>query len=166
MQDVIFTPEGHQKLLNAIERARREINDAISSKGDSAAGQDGWHDEGFKIGEVSENMWRGELARLQRLEFCARVESIREQDARVDLGNGVLLKYPNGEKKAYVIDGYLVERTQGRASIGSPLGRAIDGKAVGESAIIRAPEKAPKFVVIEKIFPPSRAEEVFKEIEE
>jgi len=157
MEKYIFTRRGYEALIKLIKKIEGILKQTIKAKAEAGSGQDGWHDEGFKIGVSEEMMWSQRLGELE--ELCRNAEVIEpiEQNEFVNLGTGVILKYENGETSKFILEGYNVEGFEGRLSIHSPLGQAIWGAKKGERRYLRI-GKNEKMVTIQEILPPSKAE--------
>jgi len=160
MKEYIFTKKGHEALKKIIEKTQQMLNQARELKGEAASGQDGWHDEGFKIAATDEMMWERRLAELKHLYHQAKIVEAKEQNKIVDLGTGVILRFEDGSMASYIIEGFTVEALENRLSIHSPLGEAIIGAKTGEKRSFKVGNNK-KTVTIEKIVLPSKAEEIF-----
>lgn len=164
MAQYIFTRKGYEALLALMHRTEEMLGKAIKLKSDSGSGQDGWHDEGFKIGAVEETMWSRRLGELEDLCRNARVIDPKEQNEIVDLGTGVIIEYENGSISEFILEGFAIETLDNRLSIHSPLGDAILGAKKGEKRVFQVGNNK-KTVTIKEILPPSVSESVLKKIQ-
>lgn len=135
---------------------------ATDMKAQASSGQDGWHDEGFKIGLVEEMMWSRELGRLQELMVKAKVVEPEEQNATVQLGNGVVVERDDGSVIRFVLSGYMSDPADGHVSIYSPVGQTLIGATEGEERVLSLKDSRQILKVI-KILPPSVAKDVLSE---
>lgn len=162
MNEYIFTQKGYEALLKKVRETKELLNQAIRLKSEAGSGQDGWHDEGFKLGVTEETMWDKRLIELQDLCSNAQVIDPKEQNDIVGLGTGVILEYEDGSTFKFILEGYAVEMLEGRVSIHSPLGRTILGAKEGEKRSFQV-GATKKTVMVKKILPPSMAETLFQE---
>jgi len=159
MASYLLTKRGYELLKKHIRQAEKRLSQAIRLKSEAGAGQDSWHDEGFKLGIVEEMMWSKRLGELEKVLSNAQLVQPREQNERVEIGVGVVIKdADDGSIDKYIVDGYLVEPEKKRVSVYSPLGKALLGAREGEERTMVIGGKERSFI-IEKIFPPSIAEE-------
>lgn len=108
------------------------LDETTKFRAESGAGQDHWHDEGFKLGIGQEKMWDRRYLDLKAILNNCIVQTPVDQDERVLLGSGVLLVTEDGEERYYILEGYYVGKEKNRATIGSPLGQAVLGKEIGD----------------------------------
>ena len=69
----IFTRKGYETLVKKIRETEKLLNQAVKLKSEAGVNQDGWHDEGFKLGVTEEMMWSKRLKELQDIPikfFC------------------------------------------------------------------------------------------------
>ncbi|MCD6583088.1 MAG: GreA/GreB family elongation factor [Candidatus Omnitrophica bacterium] len=158
MRSYLLTKKGYELLKKYIRRGEKRLSQAIRLKSEAGVGQDGWHDEGFKLGIAEEMMWSKRLGELEKVLFNAQLVQPREQSERVEIGVGVVIKDADGVISKYIVDGYLAEPEKKRISVYSPLGKALLGAREGEERTMVIGRKERTFI-IEKIFPPSVAEE-------
>ena len=161
MEKHIFTQRGYNALKEAVGNTAKRLAKVTRDKADAGSGQDGWHDEGFKIGVVDEMMWSKRLSELQTIMQSATVVSPEEQDRVVKFGNGVTIQYQDGSIFSFILGGYNIgthNEARPEISIYSPLGKAILGAKTGETRQFQKKGN----ITIKKILPPSRAEEIFQ----
>ena len=162
MAITIFTHNGLLELDSLIEKNKKQLSLITKRKGESAAGQDGWHDEGYKSANVEEMMWSKHLRELQELRQTAVVITPEEQNDQVKIGNGVLLKYSDGTEKKYIIDGYMVNPTTDRVSYGSPTGGVLLGCHEGDVVRLKIDKNYIAITII-KIIAPSKTQAFLSE---
>jgi len=157
MDDYVFTARGYKILQEHIRKTEKRLSQATKSKSEAGAGQDTWHDEGFKLGIADEMMWSKRLGELEKIFSAAQLIRPEEQSEKVRVGVGVLIEYEDGAIAKYIIDGYLVEPEEQRISVYSPLAKAMLGAKEGDERTVVIGKKRRTFF-IERIFPPSIAE--------
>lgn len=162
LDELIFTPDGYKTLEEKMRQTAERLAKATDMKAQASSGQDGWHDEGFKIGLVEEMMWSRELGRLQELMVKVKVVELEEQNTTVQLGNGVIVERDDGSIIRFVMSGYMSDPGEGRVSIYSPVGQALMGATEGEERALSLKDSKQILKVI-KILPPSMAEDVLSE---
>ncbi len=136
----IFTEEGYKELQRLIENTRKKLEEVTKEKSEAHQGQDGWHDEGFKIGISREMLWSKRLRDLQEKYSQARVilnSDMIDQNEIALFGTGVIIEYKNGEKRKIVISGYQLSKNKNfkeakNVYVYSPLGGAVFKKRVGD----------------------------------
>jgi hypothetical protein len=159
MAKYILTKRGYESLVASIKYVEQRLSEAIATKSDGGSGQDGWHDEGFKIGVVDETMWSQRLGALEEIYRNAEIVYPREQNDIVDFGVGVVLEDDAGKISKFILEGYNIEGLDGILSASSPLGQAVMGSKKGEKVSFRV-GKSEKMVIVKEIVPPSKAEEL------
>lgn len=141
-------------LLTKLIQKNRQTGNSIASEGYlSGAEQDGHHDEGYQH-SMREMAIHDEKSR--ELENALRQVAVItpvEQSEFIQLGNGVEVRYPDGETIFFVLTGYVFEPVSvDLVSILSPLGRTVIGAKVGEKRNLNRIN-----VEIKKIFSPKEA---------
>ena len=157
MNKYIFTERGYYYLRKTIRETEKKLKEVTKAKAEAGLGQDGWHDEGFKLGIAEEMMWSKRLGELEQILHNAQVVKPEEQNKRVQVGVGVIIEYENGTANEFIIDGYLIGITDRRISVYSPLGKVLLGAIEGEKRILVI-GKEKKEIFVKKIFSPSTAE--------
>lgn len=157
MDGYVFTARGYKMLQEHICRTKERLSQATKLKSEAGAGQDAWHDEGFKLGLVDEMMWSRRLKELEKILFVAQLIQPEEQRERAEIGVGVVIEYEDGVTDKYIIDGYLMDSEEKRISVYSPLAKAMLGAKEGDERIMVIGDRKITFS-IEKIYPPSVAE--------
>lgn len=160
----ILTPRGYAALLQCVEETKKRLNEAIQAKAQAGAGQDDWHDEGYKLAVTEEMTIRQRLSELMAILQNAEVVTVAEQNESVQIGNGVVVDYEDGSTTSFILDGYLVVSAPGRVSIGSPVGKAVVGLRVGRRATYRG-AKGVRTLTVRRILLPSEAEKTLQKKE-
>lgn len=157
MDTYIFTRKGYAALLEVIRRTESMLNQAIEMKAEAGSSQDGWHDEGFKLGVVEEMTSSRRLGDLQAICSNARIIDPEEQNETAKLGNGITIEYEDGSSFDFILEGYAIEYSENRVSVHSPLGSAIIGAKEGEKKSFKVGDRN-IVITVKKILPPSTAE--------
>ncbi|MEK7173433.1 MAG: hypothetical protein AAB723_03260 [Patescibacteria group bacterium] len=160
----LFTPEGYEELKRAIQESEEALLDK-SKKRSSDSGQDVWHGEGYKLamqeGAVLDEM-TDELRKIFR---SAKVVKPIEQNEKIMLGNGFVIRYKAGAVKKYYMDGFRIGHSisPDRIANGSPMAKVLEGAKVGEIRVLKFENGQKKTMTIEKIVLPSEVEQFLKE---
>ena len=155
----VFTTRGYKILQECIRKVEDKLSEATKSKSEAGAGQDTWHDEGFKLGIVDEMMWSKRLTELKKIFLSAQLVQPEEQNEKVMIGVGVIVEHEDGTIANYIIDGYLVKSEDKRISVYSPLGKALLEAKEGDKRVMVIGNRK-KVIFLKKIFPPSVAEKI------
>ena len=149
----IFTKKQFEELEKRIKAAQKELARVSKEKGALASGQDGWHDEGFRLAFVEEERLRKRLADLKSLIPNAKIVEPKEQNQKVDIGNRVIIEYKDGFKETLVLNGYIVNAPENHFSIYSPLGKALKGAKKGQTKTVKIQGRKQKIKILEILFP-------------
>lgn len=150
----ILTPDEVAKLKELIREANDQTTGVIRDGYESGASQDGHHDEGYQLSKRQGAVADRRVAELHAILNQAKIVTPLEQNDNVRLGNHVRIRV-GGDERTVTICGYAgVYPTVGFVSIGSPLGRALLGKAVGDCIEADLPQGRTEIEVLE-VLPPS-----------
>lgn len=143
MSDKYFTPHGHKKLLSELEWLIKSERPAVTAVVSWAA----------SLGDRSENAdYQYSKKRLReidrrikflqgRLDKAIIIDPLNTKSDVIKFSATVDVVDENGEKKRYTIVGIdEVDTKRNLISFKSPIGQALLGKKIGESAIIKAPQ--------------------------
>lgn len=90
----------------------------------------------------------GRIAELEEIIHTAKVATVHK-DGHVDVGSKVKV-HVNGKHDVYTLVGeWEADPLQKKISHSSPLGKALMGKRVGESAEVEAPAGTVKYTIVE-----------------
>lgn len=159
MEKLIFTRNGFNELQRVLGEAQQRLNEATQLKAETGADQDGWHDEGWKLGNTQQMMWSKRVEQLQRIAQRCEIVEPSESSDRVAIGNGVEIEYiDDGTVRRFIVEGYLASPGGSQISIYSPLGKALRGaREDDERSVVIAGES--RWVRVARIVPPSQAAE-------
>lgn len=152
--------------MDVLRTAEESLERATVEKSQAAAGQDTWHDEGFKMGSADEMMWSRRVGDLQKIQFSSFIARLEDQDREVKIGNGVLIRYSDGSEKKMIMEGYLASRWPGRFSVYSPLGQTLLMARVGDRKALKVTGQPDQNIEVMKIVSPARAVEFLDDVEE
>jgi len=161
--EYIFSQREFEKLKKSIKQTEKVLAKITNAKAESGSGQDGWHDESFRVFLIEEQMWNKRLSELKDILSQAKVLTPEEQKEVVKFGNGVKILYEeSGEIFEFILDGYLIDPCENKVSIYSPIARAIIGAKKGEkrTLVINGREIV---VTILEIYLPSEAKQNIKD---
>lgn len=111
-----------------------------------------------EMGDLSENaaykVARFELSgidrRLRRLTYLLRYGTVvtkTEGDA-VDFGKQITIRSESGDMTFELVGGYESNPKEGKLSIYSPIGKAVQGRKVGETVTVEAPKGLMTYTII------------------
>ena len=155
----LFTKKGFEELKELIRQTEERLKEIRKRKAEAGTGQNGWHDEQFRLSEAEENRLIDRLENLMKLYSNAEVIEPEEQCECVKIGVGIVIKFEDGTTDKIILDGYQVVLRDHIVSIYSPIGNALLGAKKGE--IIEIKEIKRQIEVIE-IYPPSKAFEMIE----
>lgn len=163
MSEYVFTSRGYEILLEMIKKNESILEQSTRTKSEAGQGQDDWHDEQFQRAMVEEEMWQKRLLGLKKILSQAQIIEPEEQNEFVDIGTGVVIQHEDGSIFKFIMQGCVLEidEEMNFVSVHSPLGQAILGSKAGETKSFRVEDKEKK-ITVQKIFPPSEAEILFK----
>ena len=147
---ILITENLFRLMTKIINEKGKNRNEGIKEGVQSGGEQDGHHDEGHQLSKQTSFVKQLELGRLQNVLSGARVCVPDDQDKKLQLGNGVILRFSD-EKVFFVLDGYSL--TEDFVSTAAPLGQVIIGAESGQTKEYSAGTKKIS-VTIEKIFGP------------
>ena len=148
-----YTQEGYDNLKNKLNdlktRGRREISKALAEakdKGDLSENAE------YDAAKDAQALMETEIAKLEELFANARILDESEIDiSKVSLMTTVKVKNQknNAVLKYTIVAEEEADLKQGKISVGSPFGKGLLGKKVGEIADIQAPAGIIKVEVME-----------------
>lgn len=89
----------------------------------------------------------------QRVTKLANIDVSQIPADRVGLGSRVVVKdEQHGHVESYeLVFGDAGELEEGHVTMGSPIGRALQGKAVGETTLLKLPTRVRRLVIVELV---------------
>lgn len=139
MKNIRFTKKGFNKLKKTYEDLKNSRPYAVADL-----------KRARELGDLSENGYykaaRAKLSEIDRnlrkflIELKSAIVVESKNNLQVDIGHSVKLS-DGGQEKIFQIVGDLeADPTQGKISLLSPLGQALEGKTVGDTAKITTPK--------------------------
>jgi transcription elongation factor GreA len=142
-----FTKEGYQKILEEKAKLLAERPDAVENLRKSR-----------EMGDLSENGYykasRARLsfldARIRRVERLVRFGIIVESASTgvIDIGSHVTITDGNREYTYEIVGGYESDPSKQTISHLSPIGKALIGKKITDSAEVHAPNGVKKYTIL------------------
>ena len=143
MNQTPMTREGYARLQEELDRLKKvERAKNIQNIAEARAHGDLSENAEYHAAKEKQSFIEGRIKELEAKLSSAIVVSPAHQDReRVTFGATVAIKNgTTGEEKVYTIVGQEeVDLKRGRISVASPVGKALVGKKVGESVLIRVP---------------------------
>lgn len=156
--EYLFSEREFEKLKKIVLETSQRLSKTTDAKAESGGGQDGWHDESFRVLLVEEHMWSSRFSELKAMLNNVRIIKPEEQKEIVGFGNGVKIRYEgDGEIFEFIIDGYLIKSYEHRVSIQSPIAQGLLGARKNEKRTLLVGDRKIDVIVLD-IFFPSEAE--------
>jgi len=156
MQRVPLTPDGHRKLQEELEKllkvARPQNIQAIA---EARAHGDLSENAEYHAAKERQSFIEGRIQELKsKLARADVIDPSKIRQTKVAFGATVkVLDVDADEEYVFNLVGpEEADAKQGKISIGSPVGRALIGKDVGDTAIIKAPARTIEYEIIEITF--------------
>lgn len=147
VRSIQFTHEGYQKLRDDFEkytvkrketvvrlRTAREMGD-LSENGAYKAAR-------FELGGIDRE--------LRRLTYLLRVGRVTENisGSTIGFGSKVTLESKGKQMTFTLVSGYESNPAEGKLSVGSPIGKAIEGRTVGTTVTVSTPSGKTTYTVV------------------
>ncbi|HEY72220.1 MAG: transcription elongation factor GreA [Chloroflexi bacterium] len=150
-QSTFLTSEGYQRLEQELEHLRKVRRQEVARRLHAALAEgDLIENAELEDARNEQSFVEGRILMLQRMLGSAVI--IEEEGPRetVGLGSRVIVTEGNGQREAYHIVGSAeADPTKGLISNASPLGHALMGRKVGETAEVNAPAGVLVFKIVE-----------------
>lgn len=158
--EYIFSRKEFERLKKIVRDTERRLSKTTDAKAESGGGQDGWHDESFRVLLVEEQMWSRRFSELKVMLNSARVLEPKEQKEAVSFGNGVKIRYEDsGDVFDFLVEGYLIKTYEHKVSIQSPIAQGLLGANKGEKRTLSIGGRNVKVEILD-IFLPSEVEKM------
>lgn len=142
-----------QKLAAEVEQLQHELNVVLPNEIRKAVEHGDLRENSeYKAALERQQFVQARLGQLrQRLSRLSQVDVSQIPADRVGLGSRVVVEdLRSGERETYhLVFGDSTEFEEGHVSMGSPIGRALLGKAVGEEAVLKLPTMTRRLKVVE-----------------
>ncbi|MCE5194578.1 MAG: transcription elongation factor GreA [Nitrospiraceae bacterium] len=153
---VPMTPEGHKKLQEELDRlikADRPKN--IKAIAEARAHGDLSENAEYHAAREKQSFMEGRIQELQaKLSAAEVIDPSKINQSKVAFGAKVkVLDTDSGEEYFFVLVGVdEADVKKGKISISSPVGRALLGKEVGDTAVMKAPARTIEYEILEITF--------------
>jgi transcription elongation factor GreA len=153
---VPMTPDGFQKIQEELERLLKvERPKNIQAIAEARAHGDLSENAEYHAAKERQSFLEGRIQELQKkLSLAEVIDPSRISQSKVAFGAKVkVLDTEADEEYIFILVG--VEEAdvkQGKISISSPVGRALLGKEVGDSVMIKAPARTMEYEILEITF--------------
>ncbi len=153
---VVVTPDGFQKLqeeLDKLLKVERPRN--IQAIAEARAHGDLSENAEYHAAKERQSFLEGRIQELQsKIASAEVIDPAKINQSRVAFGAKVkVLDVEADEEYIFVLVGTEeADVKQGKISISSPVGRALLGKEVGDTAIIKAPARTMEYEILEISF--------------
>ena len=145
--------ELQQKLAAEVEKLQHELNVVLPNEIRKAVELGDLRENSeYKAALERQQFVQARLGQLrQRLSKLSSVDVTQIPPDKVGLGSRVVVEDErSGARETYnLLLGDSVELQDGHVSMGSPIGRALLGKGVGETAILKLPASVRRLKVVE-----------------
>ena len=141
------------KLSDEVARLQHELNVTLPNEIRKAVEHGDLRENSeYKAALERQQFVQARLGHLHsRLSKLSAVDPSQIPEDKVGLGSTVVVEdEKNGARETYnLVFGDAVEFQEGYVSMGSPIGRALLGKAVGEVAVLKLPASTRRLKVVE-----------------
>jgi len=144
---IMFTKDGYQKILDEKSKLLSQRPEAVDHL-----------KKARDMGDLSENGYykasRAKLssldARLRHLERLIRLARVVESSHQgiIDIGSTVTISDGTNKFVYSVVGGYESDPSKGTISHNSPIGRALMGRKVGDTIVVKAPSGEQTFTIL------------------
>jgi transcription elongation factor GreA len=144
-----------QKLGAEVEKLQHELNVVLPSEIRKAVELGDLRENSeYKAALERQQFVQARLGQLrQRLSKLAQIDMSQIPADKVGLGSRVVVE--DDETKAHetysLVFGDSVEFEEGHVSMGSPIGRALVGKGVGDEVVLKLPAKTRRLKIVELV---------------
>jgi transcription elongation factor GreA len=142
-----------RKLGDEVEKLQHELNVVLPAEIRKAVEHGDLRENSeYKAALERQQFVQARLGQMrQRLAKLSNIDVTQIPPDRVGLGSRVVVEDErSGTRETYnLLLGDSVELQEGHVSMGSPIGRALLGKSVGETAILKLPASVRRLKVIE-----------------
>jgi transcription elongation factor GreA len=142
-----------QKLGAEAERLRHELNVTLPNEIRKAVEHGDLRENSeYKAALERQQFVQARLGQLtQRLSKLASIDPSQIPEDKVGLGSAVVVEdEKTGKRETYsMVFGDAAEFDEGQVSMGSPIGRALLGKAVGDLVILKLPAMTRRLKIVE-----------------
>ncbi|HXX56881.1 MAG TPA: transcription elongation factor GreA [Thermodesulfovibrionales bacterium] len=153
MQRVPMTPDGYQKIQDELERLLKvERPRNIQAIAEARAHGDLSENAEYHAAKERQSFIEGRIQELQgKLALAEIIDPSKISQSRVAFGATVrVLDVGADEEYVFILVGTEeADVKQGKISFSSPVGKALLGKEVGDSVVIKAPARTIEYEILE-----------------
>ena len=156
MTRVPMTPEGHQRMKEELDRLLKEDRPRnINAIAEARAHGDLSENAEYHAAKERQSFIEGRIQELQgKLAMADVIDTSKINQSTVAFGAKVkVLDIEADEEYEFILVGPdEADVKSGKISISSPVGRALIGKEVGDTAVVKAPARKIEYEVVEISF--------------
>lgn len=156
MQRVPLTPEGFRKLQDELDRLMKvDRPNNIKAISEARAHGDLSENAEYHAAKEQQSFIEGRIQELKsKIALAQVIDPSRIKQSSVGFGATVkVLDVEADEEYIFILVGpEEADVKHGKISISSPVGKALIGKEVGDTAVIKAPARTIEYEIIEIIF--------------
>lgn len=153
MQRVPMTKEGHQKLKDELEKLLKvERPKNIKAIAEARAHGDLSENAEYHAAREKQSFMEGRIQELQsKLSLAEIIDTSKINQSKAAFGAKVkILDIAADEEYLFMLVGpEEADVKKGKISISSPVGKALLGKEVGDTALIKAPARTMEYEILE-----------------
>ena len=142
-----------RKLSDEVDRLRHELNVTLPNEIRKAVEHGDLRENSeYKAALERQQFVQARLGHLtQRLSKLSSIDPSQIPTDRAGLGSVVVVEDERTKAREtyHLVFGDAVEFDAGHVSMGSPIGRALAGKAIGETAVLKLPTTTRRLTVVE-----------------
>jgi transcription elongation factor GreA len=142
-----------QKLHGEVERLQHELNVTLPNEIRRAVEHGDLRENSeYKAALERQQFVQARLGQLrQRLSKLAQIDVAQIPDDKVGLGSRVVVEDPRSKSREtyHLVFGDAEDFEEGHVTMASPIGRALVGKGVGETAFLRLPTMTRQLRIVE-----------------
>lgn len=156
MQKVPVTPEGYKKMQEELDRlVKVERAKTIQAIAEARSHGDLSENAEYHAAKERQGFIEGRIQELQnKLARAEIIDPSRINHSRVAFGARIRV-FDLGAEEEYVfilVGPEEADVKAGKISVNSPVGRALLGKEVGDTAVVRAPARTMEYEILEIAF--------------
>jgi transcription elongation factor GreA len=156
MQRIPLTPDGYQKLQEELERLLKvDRPQNIQAIAEARAHGDLSENAEYHAAKERQSFLEGRIQELKsKIARADVIDPSRIKQSKVAFGARVKV-FDTGAEEEYefvLVGPEEADVKQGKISLSSPVGRALIGKEVGDTAVIKAPARTIEYEIVEISF--------------
>jgi transcription elongation factor GreA len=153
VQRIPITPEGYQKLHEELERLLKvERPKNIKAIAEARSHGDLSENAEYHAAKERQSFIEGRIQELQaKLALAEVIDPSKITQSRIAFGATVKVLDTGADEEYFftLVGPEEADVKSGRISVGSPVGRALLGKEIGDTVVIKAPARTIEYEVLE-----------------